>query len=74
MNSFGGDRGIVGKAMRISERPMTVIGVMPPRFDFPRLADVRTIMPWAPEARPLDPSGCQREVGREFQLLHARAP
>ena len=49
MNSFGGDRGIVGKAMRISERPMTVIGVMPPRFDFPRLADVRTIMPWAPE-------------------------
>jgi putative ABC transport system permease protein len=49
MNSFGGDRNVVGKAVRMSEGPMTVIGVMPPRFDFPRLADVRTIMFWAPE-------------------------
>ena len=49
MSSFGGDRGIVGKTVRMSEGPMTVIGVMPPRFDFPRLADVRTIMFWAPE-------------------------
>jgi hypothetical protein len=32
----------------MSERPMTVIGVMPPRFDFSRLADVRTIMFSAP--------------------------
>ncbi len=28
---------------------MTVIGVMPPRFEFPRLADVRMLMSWAPE-------------------------
>jgi putative ABC transport system permease protein len=49
MSSFGGDRGVVGKPVRMSERPMTVIGVMPPRFDFPRLADVRTIFFWAPE-------------------------
>ncbi|MGO8788723.1 MAG: ADOP family duplicated permease [Terriglobia bacterium] len=47
--SFGGDPGVVGKPVRMSEGPMTVIGVMPPRFDFPRLADVRTIMFWAPE-------------------------
>jgi putative ABC transport system permease protein len=49
MSSFGGDPGIVGKPVRMSEGSMTVIGVMPPRFDFPRLADVRTIFFWAPE-------------------------
>jgi putative ABC transport system permease protein len=49
MRSFGGDPGVVGKPVRMSEGLMTVIGVMPPRFDFPRLADVRTIFFWAPE-------------------------
>jgi predicted permease len=49
MTSFSGDPGVVGKPVRTSEGPMTVIGVMPPRFDFPRLADVRTIFSWAPE-------------------------
>jgi predicted permease len=47
--SFGGDPQIVGRTIRVSEGAMTVIGVMPPRFDFPRLADVRSIMIWAPE-------------------------
>lgn len=28
---------------------MTVIGVAPPRFDFPRLADVGAVMRFAPE-------------------------
>jgi putative ABC transport system permease protein len=49
MRSFGGDRSVIGKSIRMGEGLMTVIGVMPPRFDFPRLADVRTIMSWAPE-------------------------
>jgi putative ABC transport system permease protein len=49
MSSFGGDRGVVGRSVRMSEGPMTVIGVMPPAFDFPRLADVRSIMEWGPE-------------------------
>jgi putative ABC transport system permease protein len=47
--SFGGDPHIVGKSVRVGGGTMTVIGVMPPRFDFPRLADVRSIMVWAPE-------------------------
>ena len=47
--SFGGDPQIVGKTIRVSGGTMTVIGVMSPRFDFPRLADVRSIMVWAPE-------------------------
>ena len=48
-DSFGGAPQIVGRTMRLSGGTMTVIGVMPPRFDFPRLADVRSIMVWAPE-------------------------
>ncbi len=49
MRSFGGDPNIIGKSIRMAEGLMTVVGVMAPRFDFPRLADVRTIMYWAPE-------------------------
>jgi len=48
MSFFGGDPDIVGKPVRMGEGPMTVIGVMPPRFDFPRLADVRAIIYFAP--------------------------
>ncbi len=48
-SAFGADPRIIGKAVRMSDGMVTVIGVMPPRFDFPRLADVRTIMYWAPE-------------------------
>jgi predicted permease len=46
---FGSDRNVIGKTVRLSGTPMTVIGVMPAGFDFPRLADVSTIMNWAPE-------------------------
>jgi putative ABC transport system permease protein len=49
MRAFGGDPNVVGRPIRIADGLMTVVGVMPPRFDFPRLADVRTIMSWAPE-------------------------
>ncbi len=35
---FGGDRGIVGKDVMINGRPRTVVGIMPPRFDFPTTA------------------------------------
>jgi hypothetical protein len=56
----------------MSEGPMTVIGVMPPRFDFPRLADVRSIMFWAPERAdlwtPLTVSGRQ-EGNFEYYML-----
>ncbi|MBI4657805.1 MAG: ABC transporter permease [Verrucomicrobia bacterium] len=32
---FGGDPSIVGRAVAFRERPMTVVGVMPPHFAFP---------------------------------------
>jgi putative ABC transport system permease protein len=46
---FGSDRSVIGKPIHLSGMPMTVIGVMPAGFDFPRLADVSAIMNWAPE-------------------------
>jgi putative ABC transport system permease protein len=49
MRAFAGDPNIIGKTIRTSDAVLTVIGVMPARFDFPRLADVQTIMSWAPE-------------------------
>jgi putative ABC transport system permease protein len=33
---FGGDRSIVGRDVQVDGAARTVIGVMPPRFDFPR--------------------------------------
>ncbi len=33
---FNADAGIVGRSVRINERSFTVIGVMPPAFDFPQ--------------------------------------
>jgi putative ABC transport system permease protein len=32
---FGFDPGIIGKQVQINARPLTVVGVMPPGFDFP---------------------------------------
>ncbi len=46
---FGSDPAIVGKTIPFSGASMTVIGVAPPRFDFPRLADVGAVMHFAPE-------------------------
>jgi len=37
---FGGDAGIVGQALRMNERPITVIGVLPPLPRFPGKDDV----------------------------------
>ncbi len=46
---FGSNPAIVGKSIQFSGATMTVIGVAPPRFDFPRLADVGAVMRFAPE-------------------------
>jgi putative ABC transport system permease protein len=46
---FGSDPAIVGKSIQFSGASMTVIGVAPPGFAFPRLADVGAVMHFAPE-------------------------
>src|ERR1044071_1201179 len=32
---FGSDAGILGKTLKLDDEPYTVIGVMPPQFNFP---------------------------------------
>jgi putative ABC transport system permease protein len=46
---FGSDPAIVGKSIPFSGGTMTVVGVAPARFDFPRVADIGAVMRFAPE-------------------------
>lgn len=46
---FHADPGVIGRTVHLSGAAMTVIGIMPAEFDFPRLADISTVMNWAPE-------------------------
>jgi putative ABC transport system permease protein len=48
---FGGDPGILGRAVKFSEKPFTIIGVMPPGFDFETGVKL-----WIPAVPTLDPS------------------
>ncbi|HEY0946592.1 MAG TPA: ABC transporter permease [Opitutaceae bacterium] len=34
-SEFGGDRDVIGKAVRVNGRAGTIVGVMPPKFNFP---------------------------------------
>ena len=43
--NFGGDPNIVGQKIVLSNRPRTVVGVMPPNFRFPEIAEL-----WVPLA------------------------
>jgi len=36
LRRFGGDRSIVGQTVTLNDKPVTVVGVMPPAFAFPR--------------------------------------
>jgi putative ABC transport system permease protein len=48
---FGADPGIVGKSIRVDDRDYTVIGVMPPKVEFPVATDIWTPMALTPEQR-----------------------
>lgn len=43
---FGGDREVVGKSLFVNGNPLTIVGVLPPQFDF-RSTNVELWTPWA---------------------------
>jgi putative ABC transport system permease protein len=45
---FGGDPTLVGKEIVVNGNKLTVIGVLPPEFDFPRGAELPALLPFAP--------------------------
>lgn len=53
---YGGDRGLVGRTIRVNGLPALVIGVMPPGFRFPQFSDV-----WQPLAQIPELSTAGRE-------------
>ena len=40
LRRFGGDRALVGKSILIDGQPTTVVGIMPPGFDFPERSEM----------------------------------
>lgn len=50
LETFGGDRGVVGRVIRVNGEPATVIGVMPHAFALPNFGGSSWIMPavWQP--------------------------
>lgn len=66
---FGGDRRIVGSIVHFNGIPYTVVGVMPPAFNFPNTDGIPSILDlpketqlWVPMALPADPRGAN-ELG-----------
>ncbi len=69
---FGGDAGVLGRAITISGRPMTVIGVMPPGFQGILRGHKLDLWMPAPMQAVLDPGSDQWSRGNRSFLLTGR--
>jgi putative ABC transport system permease protein len=67
-NRFGADPDIVGKSVRIDNRPRTVVGVMPEDFDFP----LNACEVWAPLA--FEPKDAQNRGNHYLQVVGLMRP
>lgn len=61
--SFGGDAGVLGQSVRLLGTHMSIVGVMPRGFDYPRDAEV-----WVP-LLPLYPGGVDDEPNVELDII-----
>lgn len=58
---YGGDAGIIGRAVLLNDVPHTVVGIMPENFVFPAGTEL-----WIPMPAPFSWSGTRREALRSF--------
>ena len=65
--TFNSDRAIVGKAITLDGKPYTVLGVMPPAFDYPTQTEI-----WMPTA--MAPSASDNFKGRYVRILARLKP
>ncbi|HUF77273.1 MAG TPA: ABC transporter permease [Longimicrobiales bacterium] len=71
---FGADPGVVGTSLRLGDRTVTVVGVLPERFDFEVewvFSGVGSRDVWAP---PMFPPGARQASGRYLQVVGRLAP
>jgi putative ABC transport system permease protein len=63
---FGGDPGVVGQSITLTGEPYTVVGVMPPAFEFPKGVDLWTafVPTVSPETRENRGASFLQVVGR----------
>jgi len=66
---FGGDRNIIGRTVALNGAPCTIIGVMPPEFDYPRGAEVLTPLVITPELARNRENHAYLSVGRLKQSV-----
>ena len=64
---FQGDCGVIGRTVRITGVPATIVGVMPDGFAFPRTQEL-----WAPLR--IDVSGYERRQGMTVRIFGRLAP
>jgi putative ABC transport system permease protein len=56
---FGGDAGAIGRSLRLDDRVYTIVGVMPPGFDYPGRARLWVPLQRTIETLPLDQRAAQ---------------
>ncbi|HET6680088.1 MAG TPA: ABC transporter permease, partial [Gemmatimonadaceae bacterium] len=64
---FQGDSGVIGRVVRITGVPATIVGVMPQGFAFPRTQEL-----WVPLR--IDVSGIERREGMTIRIFGRLAP
>jgi putative ABC transport system permease protein len=63
-SKFGGDPGIVGRTLALSDQPTVVVGVMPPHFEFPPRNDAWIPLPPQAPFRQLRGAGFWTVAGK----------
>jgi putative ABC transport system permease protein len=75
---FGGRQAIIGQNITLNGDPYTVVGILPPEFEFPLLRTVNVVLPLAQDLPVLDKRGLRQLVGigrlkTNVTLVQARA-